>query len=245
MNIGILGYGEIGKAIHQLYSRSRQHQIFVKDLDRDDGMTNIDVLNVCIPQLNNFNEIVIDIAKRSKSKMIIIHSTVRVGTTELISKKLACDVAHSPVRGVHPNLLEGILTFVKYVGSDNEESSSRITEHLRSLGVNAVSLKSSRETELGKLLDTTYYGICIAWHGEMKKMCDEVGVDFEEAVTLFNKTYNSGYTQLGKSNVVRPVLFPPESKIGGHCVVPNAKILKETFESEGLDMILKYSRDNS
>jgi UDP-N-acetyl-D-mannosaminuronate dehydrogenase len=202
------------------------------------------VLNVCIPQIKNFEEVVIDIANRSNSKMIIIHSTIKVGTTESISKKTNCDVAHSPVRGIHPNLLDGILTFVKYVGSDNIESSSRVVNHLKSLGVKAVSLKSSRETEIGKLLDTTYYGICISWHGEMKKMCDEIGADFEEAVTLFNETYNSGYIKLGKSNVVRPVLFPPESKIGGHCVVPNAKILNETFKSEGLDMILKYSRDN-
>jgi len=241
MRVGILGFGEIGKAIHQLYSRFDDNQIFVKDLDRDDGLEDIDVLNVCIPAVPNFNEIVLQIAKKSLAKMVIIHSTVRVGMTESISMSLSCDVAHSPVRGVHPNLLEGILTFVKYVGSNNPESCQRVVDHLKKIGVNAEGLKSSRETELGKLLDTTYYGVCIAWHAEMKKMCDSFGVSFDEAVTSFNKTYNSGYTILGKENVVRPVLFSPEGPIGGHCVVPNAGILNETFKSEGLEMILKYS----
>lgn len=244
MRVGILGFGEIGKAIHQLYSKSEDYQIFVKDLDRDDGLDNIDVLNVCIPALPNFVELVTSVAQQSSSKMVVVHSTVRVGTTEVISKILNCDVAHSPVRGVHPNLLDGILTFVKFVGSDNTESGRRISEHLRSLGVNAKCLSSSRETELGKLLDTTYYGICISWHAEMKKMCDALNVNFDEAVGQFNETYNEGYTLLGKSNVIRPVLYPPDGHIGGHCVVPNAKILQETFSSEGLDMILKYSSKN-
>jgi len=243
MRIGILGFGEIGKAIHQLYSKSKDYQIFVKDLNRDDGLEDIDVLNVCIPAVLNFNDLVIEASKKSSAKMVIIHSTVRVGTTESISANLSCDVAHSPVRGVHPNLLDGILTFVKYVGSDNSESCKRVVDHLKKIGVNSKAMKSSKETELGKLLDTTYYGICIAWHAEMKKMCDAFGADFEETVSSFNETYNQGYTSLGKSNVVRPVLYPLQGPIGGHCVVPNARILQESFESEGLSMILKYSKE--
>jgi hypothetical protein len=42
-------------------------------------------------------------------------------------------------------------------------------------------------------------------------------------MTDFNKTYNAGYVL--KPNVIRPVLYAPSGKIGGHCVVPNAKIL--------------------
>ena len=242
MKIGILGFGEIGKAIYQLYSRFNDNQIFIKDLDRDDGLNNIDVLNVCIPALPNFIDLVVETANQTSAKMVIIHSTVRVGTTKEISKMLNCDVAHSPVRGVHPNLLDGILTFVKYVGSNSPESGKRVCSHLKSLGVVAEQLNSSCETELGKLLDTTYYGVCIAWHAEMKKMCDYYGVSFEQAITSFNKTYNEGYTKLNKENVVRPVLYAPDGPIGGHCVVPNAKILNETFKSEGLDLIFKYSR---
>lgn len=244
MRIGILGFGEIGKAIHQLYTRTGKFQVLVKDLEKDDGLTDIDVLNVCIPAIPNFIDIVVEIAKSSSSKMVVVHSTTRVGTTALISKRLDCDVVHSPVRGIHPNLLDGILTFVKYVGSESPDSSKRAVEHLQSLGVNAKSLRSSRETELGKLLDTTYYGVCIAWHGEMKRMCDESGADFTETVSVFNESYNEGYAILGKTNVIRPVLSPPTTKIGGHCVVPNARILKETFESEALDLVIKYSGEN-
>lgn len=242
MRIGILGFGEIGKAIHQLYSKFEAHQIFVKDLNRDDGLDDIDVLNVCIPAIDNFENVVLDAINLTSAKLTIIHSTLRVGTTEKISLRTESHVVHSPVRGIHPNLLDGILTFVKFIGSSKESSSIAASNHFESLGVKSKILSSSRETEIGKLLDTTYYGVCISWHAEMKKMCDAVGADFDEAVSSFNETYNQGYSSLGKNNVIRPVLYPPEGPIGGHCVVPNARILQESFESEGLNMILKYSK---
>ena len=74
----------------------------------------------------------------------------------------------------------------------------------------------------------------------MKKLCDQIGADFDEAVTDFNETYNSGYDQLGKKNVIRPVLFPPDGPIGGHCVIPNAKLLEKIFESLALDLLKEY-----
>ncbi len=102
----------------------------------------------------------------------------------------------------------------------------------------------SETTEIGKLLDTTYYGLCIAWHGEMKKICDQYGVNFEKAVSDFNNTYNEGYTRLGKKNVVRPVLYPPEKGINSHCIVPNVKILQNYINSKALDLILEYEKKN-
>ena len=95
-------------------------------------------------------------------------------------------------------------------------------------------------TEIGKLLDTSYYGLCIAWHGEMKKICNKFKVDFKKAVTGFNQTYNEGYKKLGKSNVMRPVLYPPKGGIGGHCICENAEIIKIFGKSQALDLILKY-----
>ena len=43
-NIGILGFGEVGKAIAKFYQEPK-----IKDLDRDDGLKGVEVLHVCIP----------------------------------------------------------------------------------------------------------------------------------------------------------------------------------------------------
>mgnify|MGYP001275162279 CR=1 FL=1 len=248
MKIGIFGYGEIGKAIEKVYNDFDIYEIKIKDLNRNDGLEGIEVLNVCIPNVEQFVEVVSSEINNLKPKLTIIHSTISPETTKKIIELVPEEhmVVHSPIRGIHPELYSGIKTFVKYIGADNLKSEKLAEEHLKSLGINVKILSSSLTTELGKLLDTTYYGLVIAWHGEMKKFCDKYQVNFDEAAGDFNKTYNEGYKKIGKEvgrdNVVRPVLYPPlNNKIGGHCLIPNTKILKKYFDSEALDLILKYS----
>jgi len=113
------------------------------------------------------------------------------------------------------------------------------------LGIKTKVFYPSLTTEIGKLLDTSYYGLVIAWHGEMKRLCDKYKIDFGKAVADFNKTYNEGYTKLGKKNVIRPILYPPKGGIAGHCIVPNAKILRKYFKSRALDLILEYEPEKS
>ena len=149
-------------------------------------------------------------------------------------------VVHSPIRGIHPHLYKGIKTFVKYIGADNKKAGLLAKKHLESLGIKTKVLYPSTTTEIGKILDTTYYGLVIAWHGEMKKITDALGVNFEEAVIDFNETYNQGYKRLGKNNVIRPILYPPRGGIQGHCIISNAKLLKKHFDSKAIDLILDY-----
>ena len=231
LKIGIFGYGEVGQAIAKFYKNPK-----VKDLKRDDGLEGVEILHICISYSNNFVKIVKKEIKKIKPRLTIIHSTIAPGTT----KKIGGMVVHSPVRGIHPNLYKGIRTFVKYIGADNKRAGKLAKKHLESLGIETKVFQPSIVTELGKLFSTSYYGLCIAWHGEMKKICEKAGIDFEKAVTDFNKTYNQGYTKLGKKNVVRPVLYPPKKGIGKHCIVPNTEVLKKYFKSRALDLILEY-----
>ena len=233
--IGILGYGEVGKAIAQFYKNPK-----IKDLNRDDGLREVEILNICIPWSDNFIKIVKKEIKTIKPRLTIIHSTIFPGATREIGGSTKALVVHSPVRGIHPNLYEGIKTFVKYIGADKKIAGKLAKEHLESLGIKTKVFQPSITTEIGKLLDTSYYALCIAWHGEMKKICDEAGVDFNEAVTDLNKTYNEGYKKLGMSQVVRPVLYPPKKGINGHCMIPNAETLKRYYKSGALNLILKY-----
>lgn len=229
--IGILGYGEAGQAMAKFYKNPR-----IKDLNRDDGLEGVEILHICIPWSNNFIKIVKREIKKIKPNLTIVHSTVLPKTT----KKIGGTIVHSPIRGVHPHLYKGIKTFVKYIGTDSKKAGKLAKKHLESLGIKTEVFQPSIITEIGKLFDTSYYGLCIAWHGEMKKICAKDGIDFEKAVTSFNRTYNKGYKELGKLNVIRPVLFPPKGRIYGHCIVSNAKLLKKYHKSEAIDLILNY-----
>jgi len=231
--IGILGYGEVGQAVAKFYKTPK-----IKDLKRDDGLEGSDVLNICIPWSKKFLDIAKKEIKRINPALTIIHSTVAPGTTEKLASYFKGMVVHSPVRGMHPDLYGGVKTFVKYIGADKKKAGLLAKKHLENLGIKTKVFMPSATTEIGKILDTTYYGVCIAWHAEMKDICDRFGVKFDEAVIDFNQTYNEGYEKLGRKNVIRPVLHAPNGKIGGHCVVPNAKILKKYYKSKMVDFVL-------
>jgi len=231
--IGIIGYGEIGRGLDKVY-KEKGYIPKIKDLYMDDDLRDVDVLNICIPYTESFVRDVKHYIYGIQPGLVIIHSTVPPGTTDEISTDYP-QVVHSPVRGVHPHLDEGIKTFIKVFGG---MKATEAAEHYeQDLHITSCVYSSSRATEVAKLLDTSYYGVCIAWHDYVRQLCEQNGVSFEEAQSHYNTTYNEGYKELGKSNVVRPTLTPPDGKIGGHCVVPNAELLREELDSKLLEAI--------
>jgi len=249
MEVGIIGYGEIGKSLAELYLKSEKFfNVKIKDINRDDGLHNCDIINISIPFNDNFKSIVGGyIMQYYNCKTFIIHSTVQVGTTkELQSKFSNHNICHSPVRGVHPNLYEGLITFPKYISCNRLKDSkvgNILEQHFQDLNITPIFVNDTNITEMLKLWSTTYYGVIIALHGEMAKMATEFNIPFEH-FQKWNDQYNSGYAQLGKGNVVRPTLYAPEGGIGGHCVVPNTEILKEKMDSLVFDLIMQYKKQS-
>lgn len=244
--VGILGYGEIGVSTEKLYC-GKDYVVRVLDPEkkRHDSLKGATIVNVCIPYSDQFIDTVCDMIESAAPLLTILHSSVPVGTTEAIQNRFPRTdshftyVVHSPVRGNHPCLYYSLKTFIKYIGSDTEIGRDVTIDHFNELGIQSKFIGPSKTTELAKLLCTSYYGLCIAWHHEMERLCEENNVNFELAVEHWNSTYNDGYRALGMDNVVRPILYPPKGKIGGHCVVPNAELLQKHADSAFLDLILQ------
>ena len=186
---------------------------------------------------------------------LVIQSTIGVGTCDKIQEQLDLVVVQSPVRGVHPNLTEGMLTFDKYMGVSekyfkDQKIKDFIRDHLLDLNMKPVVCRA-KESELAKAVSTTLYGVNIAAINDVFLMCKEYDVDFEVVFTKWQQGYNEGYTALGKSNVCRPVLTPiPYNKegkqlIGGHCVIPNSVILKNMGQHSLADFVLRYSDESN
>ena len=212
----VIGAGEVGLAIYNVL-RPR-YKAAIRDIEDLDGK--FDVLHVAIPPVKNFVGITKKYIKEYKPKLVIIHSTVSIGTT----RKFGDLAVHSPIRGVHPNLEKGIKTFVKYFAGPKAKSAAKI---FSDIGVKTVIFKKPETTELLKILDTTYYGWNIVFAKEVKRVCDRFDLSFDEVYTIPNTDYNEGYTKLGKKNVVRPVLKAMPGKVGGHCVIHNCDLLND------------------
>lgn len=258
LKIGFMGFGEIGSSIHKVYELADLKNLIVFDpwKDLNNSLSECDIVNVSIPffGLEKFVTSIKELNLK-KGTILIIQSTIGVGTTNLIQEQLDVVVVHSPVRGVHPNLTEGILTFDKYLGiSDkyfnNEKIINFLLNHFKLLKIKPVICKST-ESELAKIVSTTLYGVNIAAINEVNLLCEKYNVDFNTVFTKWQIGYNEGYTKLGKPNVVRPVLNPiPKNEdgkqlIGGHCVIPNAVILKNMGHDHLADFVLKYSDESN
>jgi UDP-N-acetyl-D-mannosaminuronate dehydrogenase len=237
--VGILGLGQVGSALHRIY-KNKNIPVKISDQVFGGDLPDLEILNICIPYSEKFIDIVTEHVFYSKAKITIIHSTVPPGTTSQIQKFFNNQyIVHSPVRGIHPELYEGLKTFIKYIGADIFEAAKTTQEHFNALGITSHICANSTTTELAKLLCTTYYGLCIAWHHDMKTLCDKHGVPFNEIIN-WNNTYNSGYNELGMSHVNRPVLYPPHGKIDGTCIIPNTELLSNIYQSKALDYILQF-----
>ncbi len=205
-----IGYGEVGKAIHKIVGGFYYDR---KETNWDDS--DVDVIHICIPYSKKFEEEIH--WWKLYAPLIIVHSSVPVGTCDKLG------VVHSPVRGVHPHLEKGIRTFTKYFGGKNSIQAAKI---FKKLGLKTKYYKKASITEALKLWDTTQYGRLIMMEKEIHKWCNKNKLPFDVIYTEANKSYNEGYTKLGMSHVVRPVLKHMPGEIGGHCVLPNAKLLK-------------------
>ncbi len=239
--VGVLGIGEVGSAIVKILSN--KFEVLRKDVNFDEiNNHSIEGLHICLPFSDQFSELVLNQIKKSKPKLTIIHSTIKVGTTKSIAEKVNSSVVHSPVMGTHPNLDIDMKNFIKLIGPTSDISGKLAATHLKKAGFKVHILNSSDETELGKLLDTTYFGWNIIFCKLVGKLCEETGLNFENVYTQFNQIYNQGYKK-SKPNVIRPVLkykYPKDidGGIGGHCVIPNAQVLNDQFKFEISDFII-------
>ena len=204
----VVGAGEVGTALHKVIGGAIT--------DKDYLAGDFDIVHICFPYSDEFIDAVKLIQQHYTPTYTVIHSTVPVGTSRQLN------ATHSPVRGRHPNLEEGIRTFVKFVGGVNADE---VADWFRGFGIRVYLCRKSETTELLKLLDTYYYKKCIEFCLEAETLCQKFDVPFAEAYTIANQTYNEGYEELGLKEYVRPVLQPLQKKIGGHCVEENYKLL--------------------
>jgi UDP-N-acetyl-D-mannosaminuronate dehydrogenase len=240
MKVGILGMGEVGKSLFSLYIDNGITPL-KKDIKNKKEMGSLSILNICIPYNKNFIQNVVNEISKTNPELIIIHSTVPVGTTAKIKLSPNQYLVHSPVIGYHPELKKCFKIFVKHIGSPDKKALKITKKHYRKLGIKYQSYDSYESTEIAKLLCTTYYGLCITWHSYMKSVCDHNNIDFS-IIKQWNKHYNEGYKKLNLSKFNRPILEAPKNKkIGGHCIITNAKMLNMDFPNNLIKEILKLT----
>lgn len=222
--IVVAGLGEVGKPLFDLLSQ--EHDVIGVDISPPDRIEQADILHVCYPfQIKDFVGQTAWYMELFRPTLTIVNSTVAVGTTRAIADRTGAAVVNSPVRGKHARMLEELSLYTKFVGAIDPTTGERAARHFESVGLKTRILSSPEATELAKLTETTYFGLMIAWAQEVERYCDQSGQEYSEVISFYDEI-----------KFFPPVKYFP-GVIGGHCVMPNIKLLNEFDDSVLLEAI--------
>lgn len=227
MNALLIGYGEIGKGIYEVYSQFHQIDIIDPAYETERVLDTYDVMLVTIPYSDKFVEIVNDYQKEFNPRAKIIFSTLPVGTTAKFKYTV-----HVPIEGKHPALMESIDKWQIFMGGFNKTAYKFFVQS----GKMPYILDKPEHTEFLKLQSTTNYGLMIEFARYCNEICKSINMDYSE-INQYNACYNALYEQMNMPQFSRYILTPPEGSKGGHCVTNNAKILREQFPNVLIDVV--------
>jgi len=226
----IIGRGEIGSALENVLST--KHEVVSYDLSDVEmpDLDSVNIMHICIPYTEEFVSSVNQYMRIYRPKICIVHSSVLVGTCSNLSGSV---IMHSPVRGTHPDMVEGLKTYIKYLSYDPIKYPhylQEVVEYFESVGIRIKEIAHTRTTELMKLLELCRYGTYIAFAKEQEKICDKFDCSYDVVVSDYERSRNEGITDLGRKELCQPVLYPFKDYVGGHCTVEDMELMLQQID---------------
>ena len=149
--------------------------------------------------------------------LIILESTVPVGTTqrvqkiirarrpELFAKGNVMHFAHCPERVLPGQILEELVKNDRVVGGLTTEATNQACRFYEKFVAGAVVPTDARTAELCKLSENAFRDVNIAFANELSMICDKLDIDVWELVQLANRH-------------PRVKILQPGPGVGGHCI---------------------------
>ena len=232
----IIGLGEVGKPLYKILSENFTN-VYGYDSDRSKTIHElkaipkpIEIMHIAYPYTGGeFIDSTINYIRSFNPRLVIIHSSIPPRTTRLIQSKTNSIIAYSPVRGKHPNLKEHLRFWTKWISAVNQAGIELAKRHLEEAGFKVKVAKDPESLELAKLWETIYRAAMIACWQEVHRISKDLGADIKVIAEFIQEVHEV----LGD----RPLYYP--DVIGGHCLIPNTRILAEIVDSDLLSFILK------
>ncbi len=155
------------------------------------------------------------VPKLRPGNLVVLESTSPVGTVEElmlpILAKSGLDlgrelyIGHSPERVIPGKILDELVHNSRIAGGVNPASSEKIAQLYRCFVEGEIFQTNARTAELCKLTENTFRDINIAFANELAKICENLGANVWEVISLCNKH-------------PRVNIHQPGPGVGGHCI---------------------------
>jgi UDP-N-acetyl-D-mannosaminuronic acid dehydrogenase len=173
-----------------------------------------EITNSPIPNIDYIVDATKIIAPYVKSgNLILLESTSPVGTTDMMAnvlKKEGVDtdnifIAHSPERVLPGHIMRELIENDRVVGGVNNDSTKVAAEFYRTFVEGEVMETTANTAEMAKLTENSFRDVNIAFANEISMLCDDMGIDVRELISLANRH--------PRVNVLNP-----GCGVGGHCI---------------------------
>jgi UDP-N-acetyl-D-mannosaminuronic acid dehydrogenase len=173
-----------------------------------------------------------------KNDIIILESTVPVGTTDDLANFLAEKtgfkagidfyVAHCPERVLPGNIFYELVHNARIIGGINELSLGKAKEFYKSFVKGPLYLTNATTAEMVKLVENSSRDVAIAFANQVASMAYRIGLNPFEVIELANKH-------------PRVSILNPSCGVGGHCIAVDPWFLIQSFPEQS--MLLQSARD--
>lgn len=170
--------------------------------------------------------------------LIIIESTVPVGTTEKIAQRIeeATDlrvgtdffIAHCPERGLPGVLFKELVENDRVIGGICQKSCNLAYLFYSKFVKGFLYVTDDKSAELVKLIENSSRDVQIAFANQVASICYRIGLDPYQVIELANKH-------------PRVSILSPTCGVGGHCLAVDPQFLIEGFPQD--TKLLKVSRE--
>lgn len=169
------------------------------------------------------------VAHMSDNALIILRSTVKLGTTRNVVKPILeasrrpFQIAFCPERTLEGKALIELHQLPQIIGADDSDTRWRCQQLFGQLTPTTVAVASLEAAELVKLVDNTYRDLTFGFANEIATLCGHVGISAHEVI-------NAGKLGYPRTNVALP------GPVGGPCLEKDPHILNESAKHWGLEL---------
>ena len=170
------------------------------------------------------------IAKRiMPGNLILLESTVPVGTTERVSQRIAelsglqpeidFFTAHCPERVLPGRIFKELVDNDRVVGGCSQKACELAKSFYSRFVRGFIHITTDKAAEMVKLIENSSRDVQLAFANQVAAMCSSAGVDTYQVIELANRH-------------PRVNILSPTCGVGGHCIAVDPWFLVETFPND-------------
>jgi UDP-N-acetyl-D-mannosaminuronic acid dehydrogenase len=242
ITVCVMGLGNIGSPVVQhiskIYKQTRgydisQEAIKVAKQNGIDASIELPYADIYVIAVNTwFRDCNIDMsaiedctkkaAKLNPNALICYESTLIKGTARNLAQKYnITNIAVCPHRWWKQEEDKHGVVQIRVLGALNKESQTKALDFYNALGIPTHIVSSLEIAEISKLVENTYYYLRIAYAQELKLLCDENNLNFNELRDAVNTKWNVD-------------LAEARDGIGGECLPKDIRFLINAYPTAPL-----------